>query len=43
MVAAINSGILNFRGFRGLRAIRESFLREIWGRAAPAMLFTNNS
>ena len=24
----------NFRGFRGLRAIRE-----IWGRAAPTMLF----
>ena len=27
--------VRNFHGFRGLRAIHESFLREIWGRAAP--------
>ena len=25
----------NFRGFRGLKAICESFLRGIWGHAAP--------
>ena len=24
-----------FRGLRGLRVIRESFLREVWGRVAP--------